>query len=350
MSILIGYESALDYWRTVGPEFLRDHKARQEATGRAQRVLAAQEKPRLLGGNRRPAGCSLPVRALVKDARCRTSTSSVVTHIWPNPPVRSFVDAGEGFLISTPEFCFLQMANRLTLGCLIQLGFELCGTYTLVEHGPAQRRDKPLTTVPKLKSFLDSASNTRGRNRALRGTRYLIEGSASPMETILTMLLCLPYNIGGYGLPHPMLNYRVDIPNRSRRLADRTYCSCDLCWPYENLVLEYDSALYHSDPQRRESDARRRNTLITLGFTVITVSSDQLMNSGAFNRLAHQVAKRLGKRLRYKDPHFTHTHCDLRDELFSAIGILRGMEADEPSRAEHVAKYVRQIVEPIHPL
>ena len=70
----------------------------------------------------------------------------------------------------------------------------------------------------------------------------------------------------------------------------------------------------------------------------MTVSSDQLMNSGAFNRLAHQVAKRLGKRLRYKDPHFTHTQCDLRDELFSAIGIPRGMEVEETSGAEYVAR------------
>ncbi|MFR1639296.1 MAG: hypothetical protein ACLSVD_09055 [Eggerthellaceae bacterium] len=58
-------------------------------------------------------------------------------------------------------------------------------------------------------------------------------------------------------------------------------------------------------PRTAGSDARRRSTLITLGFTVVTVSKGQVMDSGAFNRLAHQLAKRLGKRLRYVDPGYT---------------------------------------------
>ena len=87
------------------------------------------------------------------------------------------------------------------------------------------------------------------------------------------------------------------------------------------LAAEYDSELHHVDPERRESDARRRSTLITLGFTVVTVSKGQVMDSGAFNRLAHQLAKRLGKRLRYVDPGFTRAHLELRAELFEAIGI-----------------------------
>ena len=104
-------------------------------------------------------------------------------------------------------------------------------------------------------------------------------------------------------------------------MADRKHCVCDLCWPESKLAAEYDSELHHVDPERRESDARRRSTLITLGFTVVTVSKGQVMDSGAFNRLAHQLAKRLGKRLRYVDPGFTRAHLELRAELFEAIGI-----------------------------
>lgn len=282
-----------------------------------------QERPHLSEGNRRPAGSPLPVHALVGTAKNRADTASVTTHVWHELPEKSFVDAGEGFLVSTPEFCFLQMANQLSLGCLIQLGFELCGTYYLVEGASAQRRDAPLTTVNKLKTFIAANPNTRGHKKAKRALEYMLDGSASPMETILTMLLCLPYSLGGYGLEAPLLNFHVDVPPSYRKLADRRYCECDLCWPNAKLAVEYDSKLHHSDDDRQESDARRRNTLITLGFTVVTVSKDQVMDSGVFNRLAHQLAKCLGKRLRYKDPQFTHTHCELRDELFEAIGITR---------------------------
>ena len=53
----------------------------------------------------------------------------------------------------------------------------------------------------------------------------------------------------------------------------------------------------------------------------MTVSADQVLNGGSFNRLAHQLARLLGKRLRYVDPGFTRTHLALRDELLEAIGM-----------------------------
>ena len=324
MNILIGYESALAYWRTVGPEFLSDYEARRAATRHARRSIARSEKPSLSGGNRRPAGCSLPVQAIVGSSVARTRAPAIESHTWADLPEKSFVDAGEGFLISTPEFCFLQMAGRLSLARLIQLGFELCGTYALVEDGPARRREAPLTTVAKLAAFVDTATNARGRKKAQRAIRYVKDKSASPMETILAMLLCLPNNYGGYALPNPLLNHRVDVPPSHRKLADRAYCACDLCWPEAMLAVEYDSQLYHVDPQRQESDARRRSTLIALGFTVVTVSRAQVMDGRSLNRLAHQLAKIVGKRLRYRDPQFTHAHRELRDELFAAVGISKG--------------------------
>ena len=65
MDMLIGYESALKYWRTAGPRFLRGYDARQSATRRARRAAASKERPSLPEGNRRPAGCTLPLEVLV---------------------------------------------------------------------------------------------------------------------------------------------------------------------------------------------------------------------------------------------------------------------------------------------
>ncbi len=243
----------------------------------------------------------------------------MVTHEWREVPDKSFVDLGEGFLISTPEFCFLQMAVQLSLVRLIALGYELCGTYACVEGAPAQRREGRLMSVSQLATFLGRAADVRGSKKARRALRYLLDGSASPMETVLAMMFCLPYHMGGYGLPTPKLNYCVDVPSDHRKLADRSYCVCDLCWPELRLAVEYDSSLYHLDPGRQESDARRRSTLAALDYTVVTVSKGQVFDGGAFNRLAHQLAKLLGKRLRYVDPGFTRKHLALRDELFGVL-------------------------------
>lgn len=319
MDMVIGYESALQYWRTVGPRFLRGAKARRSATARARKAMQSQEKPRLSEGNRRPAGCTLPVNAIVGTPSARAQTKSVLGHRWGLLPERSVEEAGEGFFVSTPEFCFLQMANRLSLARLIQLGCELCGTYAQQDAGPAVRRDVALTSVDRLRAFVEAAPGAYGRAKASRALRFVLDGAASPMETALVLLLCLPYRLGGYALEQPQLNYRVNVPNRQRKLADRGYCECDLCWPGSHLAVEYDSALYHLDPERQESDARRRGTLVSLGFTVLTVSRMQVMDGGAFNRLAHQVANLTGKRLRYVDPGFTRAHLALREELFQGM-------------------------------
>lgn len=319
MNILIGYNSALAYWRLVGPGFIRGHRARRDATRHAREALALAEKPRLGEGNRRPAGCALPIEAIVGSPSARTETKRVVSHTWTSIPDNSFLDAGEEFLVSSPEFCFLQMARSYTLSQLIQLGMELCGTYALADSGPAVTRDASLTTVSRLSAFVDAAKGMPGRTKALRALRYVSNASASPMETVLALLLYLPYNLGGYGLERPLFNHRVNVPPSLRALADRTFCRCDLCWPNRKLAIEYDSRLHHEDLPKQGSDARRRSTLIALDYTVITVFPGQVMDSGAFNRLAHQLAKLTGKRLRYEDPAFTRKHLQLRDELFERI-------------------------------
>ena len=319
MDVIIGYESAVQYWRTVGPRFVRGAKQRREATARARKALQSQEKPRLFGGNRRPAGCTLPVHALVGTPAARAQTKSVLGHRWESLPEQSVVGAGGGFFVSTPEFCFLQMASRLSLARLIQLGCEFCGTYAQQDVGPAVRRETALTSISKLRAFVEAVPRVNGRAKALRALDYIMEDAASPMETALALLLCLPYRLGGYGIERPQLNYHVDVSNRRRKLADRGYCECDLCWPESKLAVEYDSALYHLDPERQESDARRRATLVSLGYTVLTVSRMQVMDGEAFNRLAHQVANLTGKRLRYVDPGFTRAHLALREELFHGM-------------------------------
>ena len=78
---------------------------------------------------------------------------------------------------------------------------------------------------------------------------------------------------------------------------------------------------YAVDPDRQDSDARRRSTLIALGYTVVTVTRGQVMDAGAFNRLAHQLAKQTGKRLRYSDPDFTRKHRALRSELLQTFAL-----------------------------
>ena len=80
----------------------------------------------------------------------------------------------------------------------------------------------------KLTAYANSLDKTHGKRKAIKALRYVANGSASSRETILTMLLTLPYRMGGYGLKQPLLNHRIDLGRRERRIAGKNYL-CAIC-------------------------------------------------------------------------------------------------------------------------
>lgn len=120
--------------------------------------------------------------------------------------------------------------------------------------------------------------------------------------------------MGGYGIEAPLLNERVDLSERARRIAGRRYVVCDLLWPRAMLDVEYDGK-EHAEETRIAKDAMRRNALTSMGFTVITVTKWQIGDGGALNAIARTIAGRLGKQLRYRDPQFTRANLALHQTL-----------------------------------
>mgnify|MGYP007055184147 FL=1 len=57
-----------------------------------------------------------------------------------------------------------------------------------------------MTTVERLRAFTENVGPVHGRKKAARALQYVMGDSASPRETALAMLLCLPYRLGGYGI------------------------------------------------------------------------------------------------------------------------------------------------------
>ena len=235
MEPVLCHTSALEYWRSV--RFgSRSFRAVQDA----RPLLVA---PPLKGTLAQP-GCwwlKRPLHVLVAESHKRRTSKEVISHIEGNElPSGSILDTCNGFSICSPELCFVQMATMLDLPHLIELGFEWCGTYdTSTDH---LRECAPLTSVEKLRTYVESLGPVHGRKKALRALRYALNGSASPRETALAMILHLPYAMGGYGIEAPLLNERVDLSERARRIAGRRYVVCDLLWPRAMLDVEYDHA------------------------------------------------------------------------------------------------------------
>jgi len=243
-------------------------------------------------------------------------------------PEGSIIDIGEGFFVTSPEYCFFQMASELPLAKLVQLGLELCGSYSLPANDAARAVPEvmergfidrsALTTKDCLISSLARMEGRFDQRRLTNVLQYIEDGSASPMETILIVLLTLPYRYGGYGFPMPELNGLVKPVRSARQSSSKTSFCCDLYWRELNLAVEYDSDRHHQLPEEIAQDAMKRNSLLAMDITVISVTRIQLHSTVEFERLARQLAIHFDRRLRNNE---SHSFIKARRELRSMLGV-----------------------------
>lgn len=290
-----------------------------------------------------------PVDLLVPKASQRTRGAAAHFHVWKGRiPSNSMLRLDKSLFVSTPEFVLLQMAgwhsktdpiidnfareldairgispvtspdgtispisydNPFTwdkaqrLVGLTLVTMELMGTYRLSPPGGATRyKQQPLLSFASMEQFMQRVGRTYGRNRLCASLALAGPHSASPMETALYLMLCLPELYGGYGLPRPKLNREIPVQNHERLWTGGASITPDLLWPNINLVIEYDSDEMHGNagPLKLARDAMRANVLSTLGYTVLRVTTRNIQSPVDVERLAHQIAVKLGMQL--EDP------------------------------------------------
>lgn len=145
----------------------------------------------------------------------------------------------------------------------------------------------------------------------------MLDRSASPAETKVALALTLPCKIGGMGLPQPSLNRFIPLNAAEQKALNRSYFLCDLYWEQAKLAIEYDSDAEHSGSERIASDAARRNALLRLGITVITVGNQTFRDRSEFKRVGATVARLLGTRIRPRGEHYDRRQIELRKRLSS---------------------------------
>ena len=319
MKAFTSHETALTYWREHFPldsELRRPARISKAETCAYRKVDVLECVPETF---RVPEG---PVNIILFDADDRRFSTQVSCCVWSTVvPAGAFYRVGD-MCVSSPEFVFLQMASRLTVRQLIALGCELCGTYVLLPESithpmaadESPKRVAPLTNVDKIQSFVMEAKKARGRAKALRALRYVVDGSRSPMETMTYILLCLPPMLGGYGIPKPVMNFEIELDAEGRSIAGRGTCYGDLCWPLHQLDLEYHGEV-HVGAAQMKSDVGRELGIEHMQWRVMTVTSPQILDLERFEVVAKQVADHLGKRLypQYMGP--MQERLALREEL-----------------------------------
>ena len=303
MKTFLSHFTALDYWREHFP--LDSELGMPARVGGAEKCVS--RKIDVLGSvPEELVDPDRPIDVLIFDEGERRRSKGIRCHTWKTvlPPNAFF--SMRGMYVSSPEFVFMQMANELTVAQLIALGCELCGSYVLLPRGITHpgaldelpKRLSPLTSVDKLTEFVESLGKANGKAKAKRALRHVVDGSRSPMETMVYMLLCLPPMLGGYGLPKPVMNAEIELDADARAMALRRKCYGDLCWPEARppLDIEYHGEVHVGGAQMK-SDVGRELAIEHMGWRVITITSPQVFDAERFDTLASDVATALRKRL-----------------------------------------------------
>ena len=262
-----------------------------------------------------------PVHLLVADKQQRVQSPSFASHVRSSTlPTGSVIFATKDVAVCSPELCFVQMATTLSFPKLVELGFELCGTYGIrVEGKGGFEKRHPLTSTKRIAHFLELACSMHGSRIAKRALTHIVDGSASPMETIVTMLLCLPQQLGGYGFALPELNFKTSMGAMAREATIKDFYRCDLYWPKQKVSVEYDRKMHHSEEIKRSHDFHRANALRAKGIEVITIAPYQVFRYDLFDDSASMLAKCLGRRMRKSQIDWTPKRMELRRELLDPL-------------------------------
>lgn len=271
-----------------------------------------------------------PIQAFVATRSKGTSTKGLVTHVLSEPvPNGVFLDIGHGVCICTPQFTFMQMAPQVDLVDAVGIGMELCGAYSkwrlepdkmgdpyYFEHTESRQSTYDLPPVLKAKridAFIERMAGWRGAVAARAAARWVVNSSASPMETAVYLLLCLPKRLGGYGLPRPTLNPKLIVRNPDG--TKERYP--DLFWSGANVDVEYNSDETHSGEWSRYRDSKREVELTVANVRVLPLTRPQLMNVDEFDAFARGLQRMLGVRARGNDPRWEYRRAELRRKLLA---------------------------------
>ena len=304
MPVFLSYRSSLKYWRSDAPYYAQELLV-APAFGVAlddctTSVYALRDKTRLFADDS-------VFDILVGGRAARRHAAGLSVRMLSLPlPDGSFYQVERDVYACSPELTFALAAADLPLRSLVALGLELCGTYSLFGDSSAAVKRARITDAASIASYLDKIPGLVGAKAARRALRCIRDGSASPRETDLFMMLCLPTKAGGFGLPAAHLNRTMRVPAHAQSLTGLTAITPDLFWPDHGIALEYESTeshgayastreLYGINQRKLASDSERRRTYEAMHVKALTVTNGEFASYSDMRRIAGLIARLMGK-------------------------------------------------------
>lgn len=268
--------------------------------------------------------------------RVRVHRSSLVLPSGMLFPVREELDLGPDVYIVHPAVCFAIAASELSLPATVEYGMGLCGSYALADEDawhaaydvpPLTRRDRLLANVRMLIASWDE-SHASGRShrppgltRCLKALDFVLDRSASSMESKVATLLTLPGRLGGYGFQGLALNHRYELNSDQRAIVGGRCLVIDGWFDSARVGFEYDSDEFHGflGPGKLERDRRRIEAAALAGVQIRSITRELLCEPERFDRFCWELRELLGMRQRTIADWTRHRRDELRAELHLAV-------------------------------
>ena len=215
-----------------------------------------------------------------------------------------------------------------TRALLLDYGYELCGSYARDALAPLESEChyflNPTTTSRDLSAWCGSLYRYRHKRRAEACAREVLEGSASPMETLHAIVLSSGPEKGGMALGRPLLNEQLRVGPAERWVLHRHSMRPDLFFPELNLAIEHLGGK-HGSGAAYEEDAAREQVYAALDIALFTTTRRDMETPQNYDlflrRLIHRLGKERGRSLerrlleRLNDPLVTRARWEMVDIL-----------------------------------
>ncbi len=161
-----------------------------------------------------------------------------------------------GLPVAPPEVAWLEIAPMLSVDELVVAGDHLV------------RRERPASTVDRLRAAVDAARSRRGISRARRALVDIRPGTDSPPESRMRLELVRA------GLPEPAVRYTV-------RDDDGFFVGTpDLAYVAQRIAIEYEGEIHRTDLTVFEEDIERREMFERADWRVVRVRGRHLKVRG----------------------------------------------------------------------
>ena len=306
------------------------------------------------------------------DNASRLRTRGVDSTIYASGvPNGSFIDLN-GFAISGPELIFAELAGEMHPIEHLMLGHELCGSFCRAADDPYNGRVvyfiEPVTSVEKIRRFLNEAKGIRNIEAARVSAAFLNDNAWSPTESLVAALMRLPIDNLGYDLGKLVLNPRVKpehvLPgSKDSRVPDIIIADTPVGVNYDGLKhLDLDSIAkaaieLSANPgiaqtevelkrtirdvrEKALDDIRRNRELAAEGFSVFPLLMEDLYVRGGMDQVVAQLIdqlERLADRDMSRQKRFLRGRDLARERFRMMLSLLPGKH----ERDVHVARFIQ---------